>query len=302
MTSPTLIAILGASGSGKSALALELAQDLDAEIFSLDSLSIYKDFNIAAAKPSARDLQRVKHYAINVLDIHQPNNAPIFAQELQKALALTQKGVLLLVGGSGFYLKAILEGLSPMPPVNEAVRAQIAHLSDSHTFLTQVDPAYASKIHPKDTYRIQKGLEIYLAAKTPPSAYFKTHPKTPFNLPIKLYALTLPKEVLRAQIARRTQNMLDQGIIEEVEGLAHTHGTHHQPFKAIGPKECLAYLEGKLNLEGLKEAIYIHTCQLAKRQITFNKTQFKNVTFLESRALCENIIAHAQAHATPQSS
>ncbi|MFC3848032.1 tRNA (adenosine(37)-N6)-dimethylallyltransferase MiaA [Helicobacter baculiformis] len=290
------MAILGASGSGKSALALKLAQDLDAEIFSLDSLSIYKDFDIAAAKPSIQDLQRVKHYAINVLEIHQPNNAPVFMQELQKALALTQKSVLLLVGGSGFYLKAILEGLSPMPPISKAVRAQVAHLCDPYAFLTQVDPAYAHKIHPKDTYRIQKGLEIFLATHTPPSAYFKAHPRIPFALPIKLYALTLPKEVLHAQIAQRTQSMLDRGIVAEVEHLARAYGTHHQPFKAIGPKECLAHLEGKLSLEALKEAIHTHTCQLAKRQTTFNKTQFQNITSLQTDALYRALLEYAKGN------
>ncbi|WP_104637180.1 tRNA (adenosine(37)-N6)-dimethylallyltransferase MiaA [Helicobacter felis] len=300
MASPILIAILGASGSGKSALALKLAQDLDAEIFSLDSLSVYKDFNIAAAKPSAQDLQHIKHYAVNILDIHQPNNAPLFAQELQRALRHTQKRVLLLVGGSGFYLKSILEGLSPMPSISEGVRVHIRELANPYGFLAQIDPTYAHKIHPKDTYRIQKGLEIYLATNTPPSVYFATHPKIPFHLPVKLYALSLPKEILRAQIAQRTKNMLRQGIVAEVESVARQYGSDHQPFKAIGPKECLGYLQGKLNLQQLEEAIYTHTCQLAKRQATFNKTQFKDITPLEVNPLYEAVIAYIRAHAIPQ--
>ncbi|WP_104749526.1 tRNA (adenosine(37)-N6)-dimethylallyltransferase MiaA [Helicobacter cynogastricus] len=290
---PSLFAILGPSGSGKSALALQLAQELDAEIFSLDSLSIYKDFNIAAAKPSAQDLARIKHYAIDILDISQPNNAIVFAQELQKALAFSSKRVLLLVGGSGFYLKSILEGLSPMPLVDEGVRARIKELANPYDFLIQVDPLYAQKIHPKDSYRLQKALEIYFGTQTPPSVYFATHPKIPFHLPVKLYTLSLPKEILRAQIAQRTKNMLKQGIVAEVESLAHQYGSHHQPFKAIGPKECLEYLQGKLNLAHLEEAIYTHTCQLAKRQITFNKNQFANIAHLERAGILEDIRARA---------
>ncbi|WP_121020459.1 tRNA (adenosine(37)-N6)-dimethylallyltransferase MiaA [Helicobacter vulpis] len=291
---PLLIAILGASGSGKSALALELACALDAQILSLDSLSIYKGFDISAAKPSPQELAQIKHYGIDVLEIWQACHAPIFLQELQKALAQSQTSVLLLVGGSGFYLKAILEGLSPQPVMSAAIRAQAASFPKPYEALQNIDPFYAQQLHPKDTYRIQRALEIFLATNTPPSLYFKNHPKTPFPFPIKLYALTLPRDILRARIAARTKRMLDQGIIAEVQNLAHQYGNTHQPFKAIGPKECLAYLAGQYNMIQLQEAITTHTHQLAKRQTTFNKTQFKDITHLEPRALYRAILDYVR--------
>ncbi|WP_120944004.1 MULTISPECIES: tRNA (adenosine(37)-N6)-dimethylallyltransferase MiaA [Helicobacter] len=293
---PLLIAILGASASGKSALALELACELGAEVLCLDSLSVYKDFNIASAKPSPQDLARVKHYAINVLEIWQACHAPLFLQELQRALAQSRAPVLLLVGGSGFYLKAILEGLSPQPPISPSVRAQVANFPKPYETLQSLDPLYAQQIHPKDTYRVQRALEIFLATNTPPSLYFKAHPKIPFKLPIKLYALCLPKDILHTRIATRTKRMLDQGLIAEVQGLAHKYGNTHQPFKAIGPKECLAYLNGQYNAKQLQQAITIHTQQLAKRQNTFNKTQFKDITHLEAPALYKEILEYIRSH------
>lgn len=303
---PALIAIIGASGSGKSALALELAQSLDAEIVSLDSLSAYKDFNIAAAKPSAQDLQQIKHYGVNLLEIYEKNSAPLFKQELERAIATTPKKILLLVGGSGFYLKAILEGLSPMPTLNPDQQAeiacQIASLDNPHAFLAQLDNSYAKCINPKDTYRTLKALEIYFATHTPPSQYFATHPKIPFDQPIKLYVLDMPKESLHANIAKRTQDMLNQGIIDETEALAKKHGSGHQPFRAIGPKECLQYLRQELSLKGLYHAIYTHTCQLAKRQNTFNRTQFKNALFLDRHTLLQEISRNINALSHVQNS
>ncbi|CCF80252.1 tRNA delta(2)-isopentenylpyrophosphate transferase [Helicobacter bizzozeronii CCUG 35545] len=286
---PALIAILGPSGSGKSALALELAQRLDAQIVSLDSLSIYKEINIASAKPSLQDLQCVKHYGINVLEIHEKNNAPLFKQELEKAIATTPKKTLLIVGGSSFYLKAILEGLSPMPHLSPeqrlAIQEKITALNDPHAFLTQIDPAYAQMLKPQDTYRTTKALEIYFATKLPPTLYFQKRPKIPFEHPIKLYALQISKDQLCQNIAQRTTQMLKCGIVEEIRALVVKYGSDHQPFRAIGPKECLQHLQGKLNLKELHEAIYTHTCQLAKRQMTFNRTQFKEMSLVEPHKL-----------------
>ncbi|BEG57662.1 tRNA delta(2)-isopentenylpyrophosphate transferase MiaA [Helicobacter sp. NHP21005] len=291
-----LIAIIGASGSGKSALGLELALALNAPIVSLDSLSVYQELDIASAKPSPKELEIVKHYGINVLKIPQKNNAQVFKAELERAML--EHETLLIVGGSGFYLKSVIEGLSPQPTLTttqeQEILEQIKALKDPHAFLAKIDPTYAKSA--TDPYRTTQGLKLYFATNTPPSLYFQEHPKEPFKHPIKVFVLALDKTVLHAQIAQRTKDMLKQGMVQEIKELAEKYGTHCQPFKAIGPKECLQYLNHEIKYGELEGLITTHTRQLAKRQTTFNQT-FKNARFLSSLELKKEVLrlnVHAQ--------
>ncbi|GAA8463954.1 tRNA (adenosine(37)-N6)-dimethylallyltransferase MiaA [Helicobacter pylori] len=254
---------------------------MDAEIFSLDSLSIYKDINIASAKPSLKERKNIKHYALDHLNIDEKNNASLFKTLLEDAMRMSSKEILLIVGGSSFYLKSILEGLSSMPKLSNEeivkIEREIATLSNPYIFLKSIDPTSAFKIHPNDTYRIHKALEIFYATRTPPSEYFKTNPKKPFEHAISLFALSIEKNALANTIKQRTKNMLDCGLIEEIKALYAQYPKDSQPFKAIGVKESILYLEKRLTLKELEEAIISNTIQLAKRQNTFNKTQFNNL-------------------------
>ncbi|MGN8458579.1 tRNA (adenosine(37)-N6)-dimethylallyltransferase MiaA [Helicobacter pylori] len=275
------MALLGPSGSGKSALSIELAQELDAEIFSLDSLSIYKDINIASAKPSLKERKNIKHYALDHLNIDEKNNAQLFKTLLENAMRVSSKEILLIVGGSSFYLKSILEGLSDTPKISgeEAVKIEreISALANPYAFLKSIDPTIAFKIHPNDTYRIHKALEIFYATHTPPSEYFKANPKKPFEHAVSLFALSIEKSTLHNNIKQRTKNMLHSGLIEEIKALYAQYPKDSQPFKAIGVKESVLFLEKRLTLKELEETIISNTMKLAKRQNTFNKTQFNNL-------------------------
>lgn len=294
MKNTNLIAILGPSASGKSALALQIAKEIDAEIFSLDSLSIYKEIDIASAKPKKCDLNTIKHYGINELEITDPNNAMVFKNLLQAAIEKTKKQTLLIVGGSSFYLKAIIDGLSIMPLFSpeekETIGTQINTLSNPYEFLSQIDPSYATSLQKKDTYRINKALEIFFATHTPPSEYFSTHPKIPFEKPIKLYEIAINRENLRERISLRTHQMIKEGIVQEIEYLLEKYPKNSQAFKAIGPKECISYLQGEITYDELPILISTHTAQLAKRQNTFNKTQFSNISRLSSEEIHQNIL------------
>ncbi|EJB33022.1 tRNA dimethylallyltransferase [Helicobacter pylori NQ4053] len=254
---------------------------MDAEIFSLDSLSIYKDINIASAKPSLKERKNIKHYALDYLNIDEKNNAILFKTLLEDAIRVSSKEILLIVGGSSFYLKSILEGLSSMPKLSNEeivkIEREIATLSNPYTFLKSIDPNMAFKIHPNDTYRIHKALEIFYATHTPPSEYFKANPKKPFEHAISLFALSMEKNALHSNIKQRTKNMLDCGLIEEIKALYIKYPKDSQPFKAIGVKESVLFLEKRLTLKELEEAIVSNTMKLAKRQNTFNKTQFNNL-------------------------
>lgn len=275
-----------------------MAQELDAEIFSLDSLSIYKDINIASAKPSLKERKNIKHYALDHLNIDEKITPP-FKTLLEDAIKVSQKEILLVVGGSSFYLKSILEGLSHMPKLSSEqivkIEREIATLSNPYIFLKSIDPNMAFKIHPNDTYRIHKALEIFYATHTPPSEYFKANPKKPFEHAISLFALSVEKNALANNIKQRTKNMLDCGLIEEIKALYTQYPKDSQPFKAIGVKESVLYLEKRLTLKGLEEAIVSNTMKLAKRQNTFNKTQFNNLYMGSVGEIRHAILKHSKS-------
>lgn len=265
----------------------------------MDSLSIYKDINIASAKPSLKERKNIKHYALDHLNIDEKNNAQLFKTLLEDAMRVSSKEVLLIVGGSSFYLKSILEGLSDTPKLsNEEVvkiEREIAALSNPYIFLKSIDPNMAFKIHPNDTYRTHKALEIFYATHTPPSEYFKANPKKPFEHAISLFALSIEKNALHSNIKQRTKNMLHSGLIEEIKALYTQYPKDSQPFKAIGVKESILYLEKQLTLKELEETIVSNTIKLAKRQNTFNKTQFNNLYMGSVKEVRHAILKHSKS-------
>ncbi len=265
----------------------------------MDSLSIYKEINIASAKPSLKERKNIKHYALDYLNIDEKNNAPLFKTLLEDAMRVSSKEILLIVGGSSFYLKSILEGLSDTPKLsNEEVvkiEREIATLSNPYIFLKSIDPTIAFKIHPNDTYRIHKALEIFYATRTPPSEYFKANPKKPFEHAISLFALSIEKSALHDNIKQRTKNMLHSGLIEEIKALYTQYPKDSQPFKAIGVKESVLFLEKRLTLKELEETITSNTMKLAKRQNTFNKTQFHNLYMGSVGEIRHAILKHSKS-------
>lgn len=274
---PRFYAIIGATASGKSELALRLARQFGLRIFSIDSLSVYRGVNIASAKPSAESLREIPHYGIDALSPDEPCNAKVFFDLLVAHI----NEPLIIVGGSGFYLKAIIEGLSHTPKVSESVKKFVSEMlgnpNQAHALLRQIDPIYAKKINPHDTYRIQKALEIALLTRQAPSAFFAQNARERLSCEIEIFEIIKPKEALRESIAGRTEAMFARGIIHEVESL-HRAYPGSQIFKAIGMKEVLAFLKGEISLECAKSLIIKNTLALAKRQRTFNRTQFSGVT------------------------
>lgn len=214
-------------------------------------------------------------------------------------MRVSQKEILLIVGGSSFYLKSILEGLSRMPKLSGEqiikIEREISTLADPYAFLKSIDPNMAFKIHPNDTYRIHKALEIFYATHTPPSEYFKANPKKPFEHAISLFALSIEKNALHNNIKQRTKNMLDCGLIEEIKALYIKYPKDSQPFKAIGVKESILFLEKRLTLKELEEAIISNTIKLAKRQNTFNKTQFHNLYAGSVEEVRHAILKHSKS-------
>ena len=294
---PKIIAIIGPTCSGKSNLSLQLAPFLHAYIFSIDSLSIYQEINIASAKPSSKELSLVRHFAIDILKPNEKVHAGIFIDLLHEAIKICQQDSknLIIVGGSSFYLKSIIQGLSPRLDSNTQANPIFYKLlkmplSEQYKFLQKIDNKYAMNIQPTDTYRIQKGLEIFAFTNLNPTQFFLQNPPTPFPLPIQIYNLCIHKDELHNKIHKRTKQMIQNGILDEAKTILEQYGHNIQPFKSIGLKECLMFLQGNLDYTYLESLIATHTKQLAKRQNTFNRSQFKNTIMLDTHCNLTQII------------
>jgi tRNA dimethylallyltransferase len=264
-----VIALIGPTASGKSELAIEFALKNGYEILSLDSLSIYKEVDIASAKPNQKELSLVKHYGVNEIYPNQKFDVMKFIEIYQKI----ENKKIIIVGGTSFYLKAMISGISEMPKIGEEIKKEAQKYR--WDFLNRIDSEYASKIKPQDNYRVSKGVEIYLATNLPPTQYFKQNPPKPIIKNCKIYEIAVERDILRERIKLRTEKMIKMGLIDEVAYLEAKYRDRTLPvLKAIGVKEVLDYFDGVYSKKEMIEKIITNTARLAKRQQTFNKTQF----------------------------
>jgi tRNA dimethylallyltransferase len=274
-----LKAIIGATATGKSDFAINLAEKSGAEILSLDSLSVFKEVNIVSAKPSKSDLSRIKHHGIDEIFPNEKFSVKIFIELYEKV----KSDNLIIVGGTSFYLKTLLTGLSPVPEISKNTiqkrDEKLENLAEAHHFLANLDSVWGEKVKSSDRYRIEKGLDIYFETGETPTQFFINHkPKPIITEPIKIINLQMDRDKLRARIWKRTEEMLEKGMIDEVEGILKKYGENIEPMRAIGLKETLQFLRGEISSKKeLINLIATHTSQFAKRQRTFNRTQFQNV-------------------------
>ncbi len=277
------LAIIGPTASGKSDLALKIAEKHNAYILSIDSLSIYKEINIASAKPSHEELLHVKHFGINEITPDESFSVEIFIDIYKNAKKIAEDTGknLVIVGGSTFYLKSLLQGLSEIPKISEEVKVEVdkmlLHIGDCHALLHNIDSEYMKNIDSNDRYRIEKMLLIYKASGLSPTKWFASHPPKPVIENLDIYNIDVSREILRERIDKRSKKMVQMGIIDEVASLEHKYTREPNSMKSIGILEVLEYLDGYVSKEKMLENISMHTAQLAKRQQTFNRTQFKDV-------------------------
>lgn len=277
------LAIIGPTASGKSDLAIKIAKKIDAYILSIDSLSIYKEIDVVSAKPSKEELTEVKHFGIDLLNPDEYFSVDIFINLYKDVVSTCKKDKknLIIVGGTSFYLKSLVSGLSNIPQITKEislhVEKKLKDLQGCWELLYNLDKEYMKNISPSDRYRIEKALLIYEASRLSPSEWFRLNPPKPTieNLPI--YNIEVEREVLRERIKKRTLKMVESGLIDEVCRLEQRYTRLPHSMNSIGIVEVLEYLDGKVTLEQMIENISTHTAQLAKRQQTFNRTQFENV-------------------------
>jgi tRNA dimethylallyltransferase len=278
------LAIIGPTASGKSDLAIKIAQKTNSYILSIDSLSIYKEIDIVSAKPSKDELKQIKHFGIDILNPNDYFSVDIFIDLYKEVKSISQKDNknLIIVGGTSFYLKSLIQGLSTLPNITKKissdVKKELSDLNFCYENLKKIDPLYMHNIAKNDSYRIEKALLIYRASNLSPTEWFKQNPPTPIISNLKIYNIDVSRDILRERISKRTHKMVELGLIDEVCYLEQKYTRLPHAMGSIGIVEVLEYLDGKVTKDEMIENISIHTAQLAKRQQTFNKTQFENIT------------------------
>ncbi len=269
---PVLIAIVGATATGKSNLALELAKRLNGPILSADSRQVYQEFDIGTAKPSQIDRQCISHYLI---DVCPPTEILTVAEYQPLAQSLIaqfqgQNQIPILVGGTGLYVQSVVQGLKiPRVPPQVELRSQLENIPqlERHQWLRQVDPDAATKIHSNDAVRTLRALEVYYATGVPLSQQQGSNPP---SYSILQLGLEIADQTIQTQLIRkRTQQMIELGWLDEVTHLMRTYGPALPLLKTLGYAELMAYLSGAESLAETIELIVTHTRQFAKRQRTW---------------------------------
>jgi tRNA dimethylallyltransferase len=279
---PPLIAIVGPTASGKSALALRLARAHGGEIVSCDSLQVYRGLDIGSAKATLEERREIQHHLIDVVDPRELFSAAEYARRARGALAdITERGRLPIVaGGTGLYLKALVEGLFDGPARDEGRRRRLERLAEHfgdervHRLLRRLDPEAAGRIRPRDRVRIVRALEVYWATGQPISAHQRKGAEPLSGYRILVLGLAPDRDELRQVVERRTHAMLERGLIDEVRGLlGRGFGPDLRPLQAIGYREAVAVVRGGMSLEDAEGAIVTATMRFAKRQMTWFRHQ-----------------------------
>ena len=269
--------VAGPTGSGKSELALHIARRLDGEIVNYDSLQVYRGFDIGTAKVPEPERLGVPHHLLDVIEPSQHFTAGDYARMARSSLQdIAARGrIPVMVGGTGLYLRALLEGLFHGPSRDPAIRERLERRAEKrplslHRLLSRLDPTAAARIHSNDKKKIIRALEVRLLQGRPISELFSEgrDPLTGFH-PIKI-GLNPPRELLNARLDARTVRIFEAGLLEEVQGLlASKVPRDAKPFESIGYKQALLVLDGRLTIEEAVQSTQLETRQYAKRQVTW---------------------------------
>ncbi|MDF5713624.1 MAG: tRNA (adenosine(37)-N6)-dimethylallyltransferase MiaA [Rhizonema sp. NSF051] len=306
-----LIVICGATATGKSGLALALATRLSCFIISADSRQVYRYFDIGTAKPTADEQKSVPHYLINICNPTDTMTVADYQQQAQTLISSLSSPagerpssrasltLPLLVGGTGLYIRSVTRGMKiPRVAPNPQLRSQLESLGQYqlYTMLQQVDPVAAQKIHPHDPVRTLRALEVFYVTGSPLSAQQGENPP---NYPILQIGLDCDSAHLTHRIARRTEKMIADGLVAEVEYLCQKYGSDLPLLKTLGYQEIKQYLAGEISLDKAQELTVLHTRQFAKRQRTWFKAYPEIEWFdAESTDLVEKVWQRVQEFIT----
>ncbi len=298
--------VLGPTGSRKSELSLRLAQELGGEIVNCDSVQIYHRFQIGTAKVPEAERRGIPHHLIDIVEPAGLFTAGDYAVAASAALRdiAGRRRIPIVVGGTGFYLRALLDGLSPGPPRDQALREKLQsrerrRVGSLHRILTRLDPATAARIHPNDRNKTMRALEVRLVEGQPMSELFARGRRALAGFrPIKI-GLSPDRELLYQQLDKRTADMFERGLMDEVRDLlAAGVPPDVKPFESLGYAQALQAVRGLITSEQAIESTQQETRRYAKRQLTWFRKE-RDVHWLngfgEERSVQEQALALARA-------
>ena len=277
MKLPLLVVILGPTASGKTALSLMLAESFPGEVVSCDSVAVYCEFEIGTAKPSPEERERVPHHLIDVVQPNQLFTAGDYSRLARQALdgIHSRKHLSIVVGGTGLYLRALLEGLFAGPPRSEELRTRLRDRANEkgpaylHKLLRRLDPAAAETIHPNDAAKVIRAVEICITSRSRMTELWQQgrDPLTGFR--ILRVGLNPDRDALYERINLRAQQMFERGLIEETRDLIRRYGAAARPLESLGYRQASQYLRGELSLEQATALAQQAHRNYAKRQMTW---------------------------------
>jgi tRNA dimethylallyltransferase len=271
-----VIVIAGPTAVGKTRISLELAEKLGGEIVSADSRQVYRFMDIGTAKPSPEDMRRIPHHMIDVVNPDEEYTVADYGRSAHAAIkSILERGKIpIMVGGSGLYIRAVIDGIFPGPGSDKKIRenlekeAEINGLSSLYDRLCKVDPAASSRIHPNDKRRIIRALEIYEITGKPISLLQEKGKKKEASCNTVMIGLNRPREELYGRIEERVEEIFRQGFVEEVKALLDKgYEENLISMEALGYREVIKFLKGEIGLEPAKRKVKQNTCHYAKRQL-----------------------------------
>jgi len=285
---PLLVAVLGPTGSGKTALALALAERLQGEIVNCDSVAMYREFEIGTAKPSIEERRRVRHHLLDCVDPTGYVTAGEYARQAREVLEeIKSRGRLpIVVGGTGLYLRALLIGLFPGPERSEELRERLRKSAKQkgsvhlHRVLTRVDPAAAEKIHANDLPKLIRAIEVCLASRLPMTEGWKRGRSALRGFRIFRLGLNPDRNELYARLNQRAQRMFDAGLIAESKRLLAKYGPNATPLNSLGYKQVRQVLSGEIDASTALASVQQAHRNYAKRQMTWFRRE-PDVTWLQ---------------------
>jgi tRNA dimethylallyltransferase len=278
--------IAGPTGTGKSELALRLAESIGGEIVNFDSIQLYRGFDIGSAKPPADVRARVPHHLFDILDADAEFNAAEYSRAARPLLDRIARPI--LVGGTFFYLRALLAGLPEMPARDEAVRDRLRRIASRpggqqrlHRWLSKVDPKSGGSIAPADRHRVERALEVWIVSGQPISAWQRPTAQTAEEIPAVKIALSSDRQQLVKSLDARVDAMYRSGLIEETRHLLQRYPPTARPFQAIGYREAAAVVAGRMTTSDAMAETRRRTRAYAKRQVTWLRAE-RNVHWVDA--------------------
>jgi len=278
---PLLVAIVGPTGSGKTALSIRLAQQFAGEIVNCDSVAIYRDFEIGTAKPTPEEREQAPHH---LFDITSPNSYATAGEYARQARTTVnqiaqREAMPIVVGGTGLYLRALLDGLFAGPERSEELRERLRSRVDQrgsaylHRILRRLDRTLAEKIHANDVPKLIRAIEVCLSARRPMSEQWQLGREPLQGFRILRIGLDPPRAELYARINRRVVAMFEQGLVDETKQLLEKYGHSARPLSSIGYREVTQLLKGELTLEAAIASVQQAHRNYAKRQMTWFRSE-----------------------------